>query len=141
MRKLTTCAATVNQSISMAYFPAAWAMTWFQNGLAKMQDHRDHEAVDRHGLDHRQADEQGAGDGGGGIGLLRQRSQCRGDRAPFAERGADAAEGDGEAGSDDRCHRDDRHAVHVLLSWLCSWFMRGFGSAFRLADLRVAAAM
>jgi len=27
MRKLTAWAATVNQSISMAYLPAVWAMT------------------------------------------------------------------------------------------------------------------
>ena len=37
MRKLTTCALTVNQSISMFYLPATLAMTWFQNGLAKMR--------------------------------------------------------------------------------------------------------
>jgi hypothetical protein len=37
MRKLITCAPTVNQSISMVTFPAAWAMTWFQNGLAKIR--------------------------------------------------------------------------------------------------------
>src|SRR3989339_999216 len=35
MRKLSACAPTVNQSKSMAYLPVTWAMTWFQNGLAK----------------------------------------------------------------------------------------------------------
>ena len=37
IRKLSACATTVNQSISMAHFPAAWAMTLFQNGLAKIR--------------------------------------------------------------------------------------------------------
>jgi hypothetical protein len=33
--KFSACAVTVNQSIGMGYFPAAAAMKWFQNGLAK----------------------------------------------------------------------------------------------------------
>jgi hypothetical protein len=37
MRKLSTCAPTVNQSMSMAYFPAACGDDVFQNGLAKMR--------------------------------------------------------------------------------------------------------
>ena len=37
MRKLSACAPTVNQSMSIGYFPAVWAMAWFQNGLAKMR--------------------------------------------------------------------------------------------------------
>jgi hypothetical protein len=27
----------VNQLMSMLQFPVAWAMTWFQNGLAKIR--------------------------------------------------------------------------------------------------------
>jgi hypothetical protein len=51
------------------------------------ENHRDHEAVDGRGLDHRQTDEQGPGDGGGGVGLLRQRTQRGRDRLPFASAG------------------------------------------------------
>ena len=69
--------------------------------IGENENHRDHEAVDRDGLDHRQADKQGAGDRRGGIGLLRQRTQRRGDRPPFAERRSDTAQGDREAGGDD----------------------------------------
>ena len=76
-------------------------MTWFQNGLAKMKNHRDHEAIDRNGFDHGQPDKQGACDRRRGIGLLRQRTQCRGDRPPFAESWPDTPQSNRQAGGDD----------------------------------------
>ena len=60
MRKLTIWAITVNQLLIMAHFPVAWAMTWFQNGLAKIRIIETTRAVDGDGLDHRQANEQGS---------------------------------------------------------------------------------
>jgi hypothetical protein len=65
-------------------------MTWFQN-----------EAVDRNGLDHCQPNKQGACDGRGGIGLLRQRTQCRGDGPALAKRRSDTAQGNRQARGDD----------------------------------------
>ncbi len=46
-----------------AAHPPACAITCVPEGVGEDQDHRDHEAVDRGRLDHRQADEQRARDG------------------------------------------------------------------------------
>ena len=69
---MRACAPTVNQSMSIDYFPAAWAIDVVPERIGENQDHRHHEAVDRDGLDHRQADEQGARYRRRRIGLLRQ---------------------------------------------------------------------
>jgi hypothetical protein len=58
MRKLSTCAPTVNQSISMAYFPGDLGDDVVPERVGEDQNHRDHEAVDGRGLDHRQTNEQ-----------------------------------------------------------------------------------
>ena len=65
----------------------------FQQRIGEQQQQRDDQAVDRHGLDHRQADEQGARDRAGRLRLAGDRVHRRGDGAAFAERRADRAEG------------------------------------------------
>ena len=45
--------------------------------IGKQQNHRHDEAIDRHGFDHRESDEQRARDGGCRVGLLRKRAQRR----------------------------------------------------------------
>jgi len=65
--------------------------------IRENQDHRHHKAINRGGLDHRQADEKRARDGRGGVRLLGQRGKCGGDGAAFAEGRSDAADTGGES--------------------------------------------
>jgi hypothetical protein len=83
--------------------------------VGKNENHRDHEAVDCNGLDHCQAYKQGACDRRCGIGLLRQRTQCRADRTPFAERRSDTPQGNrkepsNELQTDFSCQKELLHA-------------------------------
>jgi hypothetical protein len=87
--------------MSMNYFPCGVGDDVIPERIGENENHRDHEAIDRNGLDHGQSHKQRACDRRCGIGLLRQRTQCRGDRPPFAERGSDTAQGNRQAGGDD----------------------------------------
>src|SRR5277367_5559116 len=101
MRKLSACAPTVNQSISISSLSRRFCRFGddvIPERVGENENHRNHETVDGRGLDHRQADEQSTGDGGGGVGLLRQRGKRRRDRAPFAQRRSHAAETSRESG-------------------------------------------
>ena len=82
--KLSAWAPTVNQSMSMSLLPSGLRDDVIPERICEYEYQRDHETVDGHGFDHRQADEQRTGNGGGGVGLLGQRGQSRRYRAPFA---------------------------------------------------------
>ena len=69
--------------------------------VGKNQDHRHHETVNGNGFNHRQPHEQGAGNGGGGVWLLRQRTQRGRHGTAFAQCWANAADGNRQPGSDD----------------------------------------
>ena len=56
--------------------------------ISKDENHRNHEAVDGHRFDHRQTDEQRAGDGGRGVGLLCQRVSAVAIDRPWPSAGA-----------------------------------------------------
>ena len=61
-------------------------------GIGEQQEQRDDQTVDRHGLDHREANEQRARQRVCRFRLPRDRVHRGGDRAAFAERRADRAE-------------------------------------------------
>ena len=90
-------------------------------------------------LDHRQAHEQRPGDGGRGVGLLRQRSQSGGDRPALAERRAHAADADGDAGGGDRYDCDESAAIHgeSFLSLMLRLQIFGSGLACTTASVSV----
>ena len=58
-------------------------------GIREQDEQRDDQAVDRHGLDHREAHEQGARERWGRFGLPCHRLHGRGDGPSFGQRGAD----------------------------------------------------
>src|SRR5579871_181379 len=141
MRKLSAWAQTVNQSISIDSLSRRLVDELVPERIGENQNHGDHEAVDGDRFDHRQTDEQGSRNGGGGVWLLRQRTECRRDRPSFAERRRHAPHGGGEAGGDDRDNCDESDAIHGRSSGyfvIASSFGAGSGLGSRV---RVAAAM
>src|ERR1035438_5912908 len=103
MRKLSACAPTVNQSISIGLLTCGFGDDVAPEGVREDEDHRDDKAVDGRGLDHGQADEQGPGDGRGGIRLLGQRAKRGGDRPAFRQCGAHRARSEAGARSFNPC--------------------------------------
>ena len=88
----------VNQSINMGLLSCGLGDDVVPERVGEDENHRDHEAVDGRGLNHRQAHEQGPGDSSGGIRLLGKRTERRRDRFPFRQRRPHSAETGSDAG-------------------------------------------
>src|SRR5450830_847701 len=104
-RTLIVCSPSVHQSIFITRS--------VQERIGKQQQQGNHQAIDGHGLDHRQPDKQGARNRIGRIRLPRQRIHCRSNCPAFCQRRADSAKGDGDNGADDTDELNPNNAIHV----------------------------
>src|SRR5581483_4953464 len=112
MRKFAAWKATLSQFT----LTSSRSRLQVQERVREDEDERDDEAVDRHRLDHGEADEQRARDRARGIRLAGDRVHGARDRSSFGERGADRAERDRHGGSED-AHEVDVHDV-ISYGWI-----------------------
>src|SRR6202048_5240511 len=99
-RTLTVWSASVHQSMCMGSV---------DEGVGEQHQQRDRQTVDRHGLDHRQADEQRPGYGARGLRLAGDSVHRGSDRSSFAKRRTNSAKRYRHRSSEDA---DDVDLVH-----------------------------
>src|ERR1019366_860392 len=94
-RQKNRCSNQIRMATLAVWMPSVHqsiVMTSFQQRVGEQEQQRDHQAVDCHGLDHGETDEERSGDGVGGFWLARDSVHGGRDRTPFAEGWADRAE-------------------------------------------------